>query len=94
MFNLFDAFESIKNQKEFDNFLKDLCTPEEIKNLQDRFLVAQYLKNGELSQRAIAEKVGCSITTVTRVARFLNQEPYQGYSTVLNYLKSVNQNHR
>jgi TrpR-related protein YerC/YecD len=89
MFNLFEAFESIKDEKEFENFLKDLCTPGEIKDLQDRFLVAQYLEKCELSQRAIAEKVKCSINTVTRVARFLNQESYKGYKTVLNHLNSI-----
>ncbi len=93
MFSLFEAFKSIKNEKEFENFLRDLCTPGEIKDLQDRFLVAQYLEKGELSQRAIAEKVKCSITTVTRVARFLNQESYKGYKTVLNHLNSIH-NHR
>ena len=67
----------------------DLCTPGEIKDLQDRFLVAQYLEKGELSQREIAAKVKCSITTVTRVARFLNQERYKGYKTILNHLNSV-----
>ena len=86
MFNLFEAFKSIKNEKEFNNFLKDLCTPNEIKDLQDRFLVAQYLEKGDLSQRDIAKKVKCSITTVTRVGRFLNQESYKGYKTVLNHL--------
>lgn len=89
MFILFEAFKSIKNEKEFENFLKDLCTPGEIKDLQDRFLVAQYLEKGELSQRDIAKKVNCSITTVTRVARFLNQEPYKGYKTILNHLNTT-----
>jgi len=93
VFNLFEAFKSIKNEKEFENFLKDLCTPGEIKDLQDRFLVAQYLNNGELSQRDIAKKVDCSITTVTRVARFLNQEPYKGYKTILKNLNLTKNHH-
>jgi uncharacterized protein YerC len=30
---------------------------------------------------------GASTTTVTRVARFLSQEPWQGYRTILDRLK-------
>ena len=93
MFNLYEAFKSIKNQEEFNNFLMDLCTPNEIKDLNDRFTVAQLLNEGKLSQRDIAAEVKCSITTVTRVARFLKQENYGGYRSVLNSLKNNSQNH-
>lgn len=86
MFSLFEAFKSIKNEDEFNRFMLDLCTPQEIKDLNDRFAIAQYLNEKNLSQRAIAEKVKCSITTVTRVARFLNQEQNFGYKNVLNTL--------
>ena len=92
MFSLFEAFKSIKNEKEFNNFLMDLCTPNEIKDLNDRFLVAQLLQDGKMSQREIAQNVKCSITTVTRVARFLNQEKYGGYKSILNNLKFINNN--
>lgn len=40
MFSLYEAFKSIKNKEEFDNFLMDLCTPTEIKDLNDRFSIA------------------------------------------------------
>jgi TrpR-related protein YerC/YecD len=86
MFKLFDAFRVVKNEKEFKNFLIDLCTPREIQDLEDRFLIAQLLFDKKLSQREIAKKVSCSITTVTRVARFLEQEKYKGYQKVLNRL--------
>lgn len=86
MFTLFQAFQSIKTQEEFDNFLKDLCTPSEVKDFNDRFAIAQLLFEGKLSQRAISDKIKCSITTVTRVARFLNNENYGGYRTVLKKL--------
>ncbi len=96
MFNLYEAFKCIKNKEEFDNFLMDLCTPNEIKDLNDRFIVAQLLDDGKISQRDIAAKAKCSITTVTRVSRFLKQEPYGGYRTVLNNLKKSknHNNHR
>ena len=94
IFDLYDAFKSIKNKEEFDNFLMDLCTPGEIKDLKDRFLVAQLLNEGKMSQREIALKVKCSITTVTRVSRFLKQESYGGYRTILNYLNNNQEHHR
>lgn len=86
MFSLYDAFTTIKNKEEFENFLLDICTPNEIKDLNDRFIIAQHLYDGKMSQRAIAEKVKCSITTVTRVARFLHQEKYKGYKSALDRL--------
>lgn len=92
MFNLYEAFKSIKNKEEFDNFLMDLCTPTEIKDLNDRFSVAQLLQDGKMSQREIAKNVKCSITTVTRVARFLNQEKYGGYRSILQTLNSNKNN--
>ena len=96
MFDLYDAFKTVKNKEEFENLFRDLFTPTEIKDLNDRFMVAQLLDEGKLSQRDIAAKVKCSITTVTRVSRFLKQEPYGGYRTVLNNLKKPknHNNHR
>jgi TrpR-related protein YerC/YecD len=86
MFSLFSAFKSLQSEEEFELFLKDLCTPNEIKDLKERFLVAQELYNGGKSYRKIHQECSASLVTITRVARFLNQESYQGYRTVLNRL--------
>ena len=86
MLDLYKAFSNIKTEKEFQNFLKDICTPSEIKALKERWAIAQLLYLGKLSQREIAEKLNVSITTVTRVARFLNHESYKGYKTILNHI--------
>lgn len=83
MASLYKAFAGITSEKEFENFLRDLCTPAEIKALRERWEIAQLLYGGTLSQKAIAEKTGASVTTVTRVARFLNEEPYGGYRAAL-----------
>ena len=40
-------------------------------------------KGDNLSYREIAAKLKTSTTTVTRVARFLSSEPYQGYKRIL-----------
>lgn len=84
MKSLYEAFAEIKTEKEFSFFLKDLCTPQEIKDLSERWRIAQLLFDGSLSYREIARQVGVSITTVTRVARFLKDESHQGYAHILN----------
>jgi TrpR-related protein YerC/YecD len=84
MASLYEAFASIKDEREFESFLRDLCTPAEISAMLERWSIAQLLSDGEMSQRAIAEETGASIATVTRVARFLNIEPYGGYRSVLS----------
>jgi TrpR-related protein YerC/YecD len=73
----------LKNKKEVEDFLKDLCTPGELKALEERWAVAQLLYKDKLSYREIAAQLQTSTTTVTRVARFLSSEPYQGYKRIL-----------
>jgi len=83
MQELYKAFSQIKNQQEFENFLSDLCTPYEIKALNERWRIARMLYTTSLSQDAIAANIGGSATTINRVARFLYAEKFGGYSTVL-----------
>lgn len=83
MSGLYKAFSAIKSGREFENFLADICTPAEVRALSERWEIAQLLWGGNLSQKAIAGKTGASVTTVTRVARFLNDENYGGYRAVL-----------
>jgi TrpR-related protein YerC/YecD len=87
MKNLNEALLLLKNKIEVSDFLKDLCTPAELKALEERWAVAQLLYKDELSYREIAAKLHTSTTTVTRVARFLSSEPYQGYKRVLKRIK-------
>jgi TrpR-related protein YerC/YecD len=82
--NLYDAFFVVKSEREFDNFLADICTPAEVKALRERLAIAELLYSTNLSQAAVARKVGASVTTVTRVARFLNTEKFGGYRAVLS----------
>lgn len=84
---LAQAILALKNEKEVASFLRDLCTPGEIRDFEERWAIAQSLSKGDLSYREIAAKIGASITTVTRVARFLKDEPYQGYKLVLGRLQ-------
>ena len=73
----------LKNKKEANEFLKDLCTPSEMKALEERWTVAQLLYKEEMSYREIASELKTSTTTVTRVARFLLNEPNNGYQKIL-----------
>ena len=87
MINLNEALLLLNNKNEVNDFLKDLCTPAELKALEERWSVAQLLYEDTLSYRDIATKLETSTTTVTRVARFLSNEPYQGYKKILKRIK-------
>jgi len=87
MINLNEALLLLRNKNEVNDFLKDLCTPAELKALEERWSVAQLLYEDTLSYRDIATKLETSTTTVTRVARFLSNEPYQGYKKLLKRIK-------
>ncbi|MFS2317807.1 YerC/YecD family TrpR-related protein [Maricaulis sp. D1M11] len=83
------AVLSLRDETEAERFLRDLLTPGEIKTLTERWRVAGLLDEGGYSYREISEMTGASTTTVTRVARFLSQEPHQGYRLILNRLKEA-----
>lgn len=84
---LYKAFLLLKTSKDVENFLKDLCTPKEVKDFTDRLQIARLLDETDLSYRDIAEQTQASLTTVTRVARFLKDENNGGYKTVLKRMK-------
>lgn len=76
----------LSNPTAIRNFLYDVATPQEIADLSQRYKIAKLLWTTELSYQAIAEKTKASTTTITRVARFLKQEPFGGYRETLNLL--------
>lgn len=84
---LIEAFLSLQNADECRRFLMDICTPKEIDDLSERWLVARLLDEGKLSYRDVHAATGVSVTTIGRVARFLQQENYQGYRLLLDRLK-------
>jgi len=86
--DLFETIVALRNADECYNFLYDLCTPKEIADMADRWWVARLLEEGKLSYREIHAHTGVSVTTVGRVARFLQQEPFQGYRLMLDRRKS------
>lgn len=84
LIDLFHALLLLKSPDEVRRFLKDLCTPQELRALSERWRVCQLLSQGDLSYRDIAGITGASSATIGRVARFLKEEEYQGYALVLN----------
>jgi TrpR-related protein YerC/YecD len=81
---LSEALLSLQTPQEVTEFLEDLCTPAEIEAMVDRWRVAQLLDQG-YSYRDIREMTEVSVTTVGRVARYMEQGA-GGYRTVLNRL--------
>ena len=72
------------DREEMSRLLVDLCTPAEIRTLAERWHVARLLDGTDLSYRDIHDATGVSTTTIVRVARFLRQEPNQGYRRALD----------
>ena len=80
--SLSEALLALETRQEVRAFLEDLCTPAEIEAMVDRWRVAQLLDQG-LSYRDIRELTEVSVTTIGRVARFIEQGT-GGYRTVLD----------
>lgn len=87
---LCDAFLQLEDRQEIYNFLKDLCTPQELHVLAERWRVCQLLHQGNLSYRDINQLTGASLMTIGRVARFLKDEPYKGYQNLLEKMERIN----
>ena len=79
--HLAHAFLSLKHAADLLNFLRDLCTLDELEELSTRWEIAQMLAKGE-SYRSIAQKTKVSTTTVTRIAWWLGRGE-GGYRTAL-----------
>lgn len=78
---------SLDDDRDCLALLEDLCTPAELEAIIDRWRVALLLNQG-IPYRAIHESTGVSVTTIGRVARFL-QAGTGGYLTALNQLKDT-----
>lgn len=79
--SLCKALLALDTVGEMRAFLRDLCTPSELEALVDRWRVVPYILQG-MPYREIHERTAVSITTIGRVARFLNQGN-GGYLAVL-----------
>ncbi len=84
--SLSEALCSLDTANEVKLFLEDLCTPAEIEAMVDRWRVAQLLDQG-LTYRDISDLTEVSVTTIGRVARFMEMGT-GGYRTVLDRFRS------
>ena len=87
---LFEALLLLENKDEVACFMRDLCTPQEIAALAERWRVCKLLDQNTLSYREIHQQTGASLATITRISRFLRNEPHQGYVVLLNKIKTKN----
>ena len=65
---LYETILKLKDLDECCRFFDDLCTPTELRSLEQRFDVAVYLQQG-LVYLDIQEKTGASSATISRVRR-------------------------
>ena len=65
---LYETILKLKDLDECCRFFDDLCTPTELRSLEQRFDVAVYLQKG-LVYLDILEKTGASSATISRVRR-------------------------
>ncbi|MDR2781525.1 MAG: trp operon repressor [Holosporaceae bacterium] len=85
--NLFEALSLLESSEEAKRFLMDLCTPAELRAFAERWYVCQLLSKKVFSYREIRELSKASLTTIGRVARFLNEESYGGYRNLLEKIQ-------
>ena len=65
---LYETILQLKDLDECCRFFDDLCTPTELRSMEQRFDVAVYLKQG-LVYLDILDKTGASSATISRVRR-------------------------
>jgi TrpR-related protein YerC/YecD len=79
--DLCTALCSLRDEAEMAAFLRDVCTVNELQALGHRLAAARLVDAG-VPYTEIARRVGCSTTTVTRVAHWLRHGE-GGYGLVL-----------
>ena len=68
---LAQTFSFLDNEKDAQNFLRDLCSLDELAELSNRWEAVKMI-DAKVPYRAISEKTGMSTATVTRIAKWLN----------------------
>ena len=68
---LFDVILHLEDREECYRFFEDICTIKELQDLAQRMDVAVLLSKGE-NYQAIAQTVGVSTATISRVSKCLN----------------------
>ncbi len=82
---LYQAVLKLETVAECRRFFRDLCTPAELEAMADRWCVARLAERG-VPYREIHDRTGVSVTTVGRVARFVEQGN-GGYRVALDRMR-------
>lgn len=85
--HLMYAISLLAHEEEALAFFQDLCTPAELDAMADRWQIVPLLRSG-ISYRSIHQQTGVSVTTITRVARFLTMGN-GGYSLIAERLEET-----
>ncbi|WP_376692870.1 YerC/YecD family TrpR-related protein [Wenzhouxiangella sp. EGI_FJ10409] len=83
--SLAEALMAMQTPAEMRALLKDLTTPAELEAMVDRWRVVRYLDQGK-PYREIHDLTGVSVTTIGRVARYL-EHGNGGYRMALERIK-------
>ena len=84
--SLYAAILTLRSVEECREFFRDLCTPAELQAMADRWAVVEMLQK-DLPYREIHRLTGVSVTTIGRVARYLNSGN-GGYHLAIQRLKA------
>lgn len=87
---LYDVLANINRKEDFVKLFEDLCTYQEIENMEQRIECAQLLLSGETYNQVI-EKVDVSSATLSRVSRCIRHGS-GGYSEVLKGMMQIPKN--
>lgn len=63
--DLISQFVSIESEKDMQDFLEGILTPQELEELPKRLAIVRMLKSG-IPQHQIAQELGVGVATVTR----------------------------
>ena len=82
--SLLQAILTLRSVEECRDFFRDLCTPAELQALADRWSIVGLLQE-QLPYREIHRQTGVSVTTIGRVARYLDNG-HGGYALAFRRL--------
>ena len=84
--DLYEAFSVLQSAAEIEMFMQDLCTPQELVAIAQRYQIAKLLSENR-RYAEIVEETGTSTATISRVNRSLSMVSSGGYAIVFERLK-------
>ena len=84
--DLYEAFAVLETPEAIAMFMQDLCTPQELVAIAQRYQIAKLLSE-DCRYAEIVEKTGTSTATISRVNRSLSMVSSGGYAIVFDRLK-------